>query len=73
MNFIISMQAEARPLIDKFRLTKRNLPSPFPVFESKLHKVIISGIGRMQAAAATGGNRSAAAANIATLAAILAN
>lgn len=54
MNFIISMQAEARPLIDKFRLTKRNRPSPFPVFESKLHKVIISGIGRMQAAAATG-------------------
>lgn len=54
MNFIVALQPEARPLIDKFRLTKRNRPSPFPVFESKLHKLIISGIGRIQAAAATG-------------------
>lgn len=54
MNFLIALQPEARPLIDKFKLKKRNGTHPFSVFENETHRLVISGIGRVQAAAATG-------------------
>ena len=54
MNFLVALQPEARPLIEKFKLKKRNGSNPFPVFENESHCLAISGIGRIQAAAATG-------------------
>ena len=51
MNFIVALQPEARPLIEKFKLKKKNGSNPFPVFENENHRLIISGIGRMKAAA----------------------
>ena len=54
MNFLVALQPEARPLIEKFKLKKRNGSNPFPVFENESHCLAISGIGRIQSAAATG-------------------
>lgn len=54
MNFIVALQPEARPLIEGYKLIKRNDSSAFPVFENENHRLIISGIGRINAAAATG-------------------
>jgi adenosylhomocysteine nucleosidase len=54
MNFLVALQPEARPLIEKFKLKKRNGTHPFSVFENETHRLVISGIGRIQAAAATG-------------------
>ena len=54
MNFLVALQPEARPLIDRLKLKKRNGTHPFSVFENETHRLVISGIGRIQAAAATG-------------------
>ena len=54
MNFVIALQAEARPLIKSLKLTKRTGKTPFPVFESHFHRLVISGIGEIRSAAATG-------------------
>ena len=54
MNFVIALQAEARPLIKSLKLTKRTGKTPFPVFESHYHRLVISGIGEIKSAAATG-------------------
>ena len=54
MNFIVALQPEARPLIEGYKLVKWADSSAFPVFENVNHRLIISGIGRMNAAAATG-------------------
>ena len=54
MNFVIALQAEARPLIKSMKLSKRSGKTPFLVFESDNHKLVISGIGEIKAAAATG-------------------
>ena len=54
MNFVIALQAEARPLIKSLKLTKRTGKTPFPVFESHYHRLVISGIGEIRSAAATG-------------------
>ena len=54
MNFIVALQTEARPLIERLKLKKRNGTHPFSVFENEIHRLVISGIGRIQAAAATG-------------------
>ena len=54
MNFIVALQPEARPLIEGYKLVKTNDSSAFPVFENENHRLIISGIGKINAAAATG-------------------
>ena len=54
MNFLVALQPEARPLIERLKLKKRNGTHPFPVFEYGTDRLVISGIGRIQAAAATG-------------------
>ena len=54
MNFIVALQPEARPLIDRYKLVKRNDTTSFPIFENENHRLIISGMGRINAAAATG-------------------
>ncbi len=54
MNFIVALSCEAKPIIDELRLTKQLSPTPFPVFRSDFHQLVISGIGKVAAAAATG-------------------
>jgi|TARA_E500000178_G_C16883845_1_gene690290 adenosylhomocysteine nucleosidase len=53
MNFVIALRNEARPLVEKFKLSKIS-DNPFPLFGNKHHRLIISGIGRISSAAATG-------------------
>ena len=54
MNFIVALSCEAKPIIDELRLTKQFSPSPFPVFRNDFHRLVVSGIGKVAAAAATG-------------------
>ena len=54
MNFIVALHPEARPIIEKYGLEKRTSSIPFSFFENEKHQLIISGIGRINAAAATG-------------------
>ena len=54
MNFVVAIQPEARPVIEHFKLVKRNTSTPFPIFENHVHRLVISGIGPVHAAAATG-------------------
>lgn len=54
MNFIVALQAEARPLIEKFELQKSTEFKTFRIFHNTKHRLIVSGIGQVQAAAATG-------------------
>ena len=53
MNFLVALQAEAGPLIDHYGLSQVQA-SPFPTFENQNHRLVISGIGRIRCAAATG-------------------
>lgn len=53
MNFVVALQAEACPLIDHYGL-KRSSGSPFRTFENQNHRLVISGIGTIRCAAATG-------------------
>ena len=54
MNFIVALHPEARPIIERYGLEKRLSSIPFSFFENEKHRLIISGIGRINAAAATG-------------------
>lgn len=54
MNFIVALHPEARPIIERYGLEKRISCIPFSFFENEKHRLIISGIGRINAAAATG-------------------
>ena len=54
MNFIVALHPEARPIIERYGLEKRLSSIPFSFFENEKHQLIISGIGRINAAAATG-------------------
>lgn len=54
MNFVVALLPEARPLIECFKLRKRKSTSPFPIFENTDYRLIVSGIGQVRAAAATG-------------------
>lgn len=57
LNFVVALQAEATPIINQWRLRKLSNWQPFPVFESNqsgvITRLIISGIGRTNSAAAT--------------------
>jgi len=52
INFVVAMQTEANPLIDYYKL-KPEKNSRFPVYSSEHVALIISGIGRNMASAAT--------------------
>ena len=54
MNFIIALEAEAKPLIDALKLKKVPGPLPFPTFQNKNHQLVVSGIGKVASAGATG-------------------
>ena len=51
--FVVAMACEARPLIDRYRLRAEGDESPFRVLRSPEHDLVISGVGRVAAAAAT--------------------
>ena len=53
MNFLVALKAEAGPLIDCYGLNQVHA-TPFPTFENQNHRLVISGIGRIRCAAATG-------------------
>ena len=53
INFIVALPAEARPLTDFFRLRDKDTSGPFPVYRNDTVALAVSGIGKVQAAAAT--------------------
>lgn len=53
MNFVVALKAESGPLIECFKLAKESGPSPFPLFASDHHRLVLSGIGKELAAKAT--------------------
>ena len=54
MNFIVALSCEAKPIIDELGLSKQFSPAPFPVFRNDFHQLVVTGIGKVAAAAATG-------------------
>ena len=53
MHFIIALPAEARPVIEHFRLRDRRTDSGFPVYRNDGMALAVSGPGKVAAAAAT--------------------
>ncbi|MFQ5995162.1 MAG: hypothetical protein ACE5K1_08690 [Acidiferrobacterales bacterium] len=53
IHFVVALPAEARPLIDRYRLRRRHAVGPFPVYEAETTALIVSGVGKIAAAAAT--------------------
>ena len=53
LNFVIALPCEARPLIGHFQLERRD-HAHFPVYTNDTLSLIVSGVGKIQAAAATG-------------------
>ena len=53
INFVIAHHTEAAPLIQQYKLKKINGKQPFPSFASDNHRLIISGTGKSNSAAAT--------------------
>jgi hypothetical protein len=51
-HFVVALQAEAKPLIDHYRL-ERIEDGVFPVFEGGGRRLVVSGVGKVAAAAAT--------------------
>ncbi|GMQ90217.1 MAG: hypothetical protein BMS9Abin10_0571 [Gammaproteobacteria bacterium] len=54
IHLVIALPAESRPLIDYYRLARRQPHGPFPVYASASTALIVSGIGKAAAAAAVG-------------------
>ena len=53
MNFVVALKTEAAPLIECFKLAKESAPSPFPLFASDRHRLVLSGVGKELSAKAT--------------------
>lgn len=53
INFVVALPAEATPLVQHWRLKKSNQSHPFPLFGSDTIRLVISGIGKCNSAAAT--------------------
>ena len=53
MNFVVALKAEALPLVESLGLTKESAASPFPLFASDRHRLVLSGVGKELAAKAT--------------------
>jgi len=54
MHLVVAMQAEALPLIAHYGLEEEDRRSMFPVYRSETVRLVISGVGKSMAAAATG-------------------
>ena len=53
INFVVAHSAEARPLIDYYKLVKNNQHPGFNLYENNQTRLIVSGEGKLNAAAAT--------------------
>ena len=53
INFVLALQAEARPVIDHLKLKKLQTWQPFPIYASDNYRLVISGTGKCNSAAAT--------------------
>ena len=54
INIVVALPEEARPLIDHYRLKRLHSCKAFPVYTSSDIQLIVSGIGKINAATATG-------------------
>ncbi len=54
MNFVCALLAEAAPIADHFSLQKQRLSSPFTLFQSSNHRLVVSGIGKVNTLTAVG-------------------
>jgi adenosylhomocysteine nucleosidase len=53
IHFLVAFDAEARPLIDHFKLKRQHHERSFPAYLGEQHALIVSGAGKIAAAAAT--------------------
>lgn len=53
INLVVALPAEAKPLIRHFGLRRRPDASPFPLYDNDGISLIVSGVGKLKAAAAT--------------------
>lgn len=53
LNIVCALQCEAKPLINRFKLKADQQSALFPLYRSETTQLIISGIGKVNAAAAT--------------------
>ncbi len=53
LNLVIALNCEARPLIDALRLRRLSEKGPFPIYLGEDTRMVISGMGKLNAAAAT--------------------
>ena len=44
IRFVVALPAEARPLIDRYRLRRRQPAGPFPIYETGSIALIVSGV-----------------------------
>lgn len=54
INFVVALDAEAQPLIHHFKLKRAHSIFPFPVYANSEMQLIVCGIGKLNAAIATG-------------------
>lgn len=54
LNFVVALSEEARPIIQQFRLKRLHSINAFPVYGNDEVRLIVSGIGKLAAATATG-------------------
>ncbi|WP_455199714.1 5'-methylthioadenosine/S-adenosylhomocysteine nucleosidase family protein, partial [Kaarinaea lacus] len=54
LNFVVALSEEARPIIQQFRLKRLHDVNAFPVYGSEKVRLIVSGMGKLAAATATG-------------------
>ena len=71
LRFVVALEAEARPIVERFRLARDADEHSFKVFRREQTALIVSGVGKVAAAAATahlnaasGGQRDAAWLNV---------
>ncbi len=53
INFVVALACEAKPLIKSLKLNNVANPANFPLYENKTFRLIISGVGKLNAAIAT--------------------
>jgi adenosylhomocysteine nucleosidase len=54
LNFVVALSEEARPIIQQFKLKRRHSINAFPVYGNDDIHLIVTGIGKLAAATATG-------------------
>ena len=57
LRFVVALAAEARPLIARYRLERLSSAAAFPLYRRGAAALVVSGIGKTAAAAATSSRR----------------